>query len=173
MAPKSLPITLLLTYQAEYENTPDLTIEQLCEKYNIRQSQLKGWQQWEKNMATSNNIDTNSDVTSIDTSSDVDTIGTSRLPQLLDTQDIEVLENTSEDAEVFSDIAEFKKLAVAHALKFMKKDAEFAEIKEFKDVVAIVDSLEKSYTSKKNPDDTKLTINIAIQNLVERFKDDC
>ena len=53
----------------------------------------------------------------------------------------------------------------------MREDVEFAEIKEFKDVVAIVDSIEKSYKDTKDPQGT--TINIAIQNLVEKFSDDC
>ena len=38
-------------------------------------------------------------------------------------------------------------------------------------MVAIVDSIEKSYKDVKDPIGT--TINIAIQNLVERFSDDC
>lgn len=167
----SLPITLLLTYQAEYENTPDLTVEQICEKYCVNQGQLKGWQTWEK--IIHNDIEVMPPAEVIDSSST--SIDTSRpriaIPQLpdipLDTQ------LTIEDAPVLKDIAQFKELAVAHALKFMRNDAEFAEVKEFKDMVAIVDSLEKSYIAKKNPDDAKITVNIAIQNLVERFRDDC
>jgi hypothetical protein len=172
----SLPITLLLTYQAEYENTPDLTVEQICEKYCVNQGQLKGWQTWEKvihedievmpvlepSVAKVAKVDTSSNYGLRDRPLDI--------PQLPDTIDTTL---TPEDTPVLKDIAQFKELAVAHALKFMRNDAEFAEVKEFKDMVAIVDSLEKSYIAKKNPDDAKITVNIAIQNLVERFRDDC
>lgn len=171
----SLPITLLLTYQAEYENTPELTVEQICEKYCVNQGQLKGWQTWEK--VIPDDIESMPQVEVLDAKVDTSTsIDSQRLPRIaiqqlpdipLDTQ------LTIEDTPVLKDIAQFKELAVAHALKFMRNDAEFAEVKEFKDMVAIVDSLEKSYVAKKNPDDAKITVNIAIQNLVERFRDDC
>lgn len=69
-------------------------------------------------------------------------------------------------------IEKFKELALDHCIKFMQDDAEFAEVKEFKDIVAIVDTLEKSY-QKADPEAGKPTINIMINNLMERFKDDC
>lgn len=69
-------------------------------------------------------------------------------------------------------IGKFKELALDHCIKFMQDDAEFAEVKEFKDIVAIVDTLEKSY-QKADPEAGKPTINIMINNLMERFKDDC
>lgn len=168
----SLPITLLLTYQAEYENTPDLTVEQLCEKYCVNQGQLKGWQTWEKVIHDDIEIMPALEPR-VDTSTSIDSQRLPRIamPQLPDIPLDTTL--TPADAPVLKDIAQFKELAVAHALKFMRNDAEFAEVKEFKDMVAIVDSLEKSYIAKKNPDDAKITVNIAIQNLVERFRDDC
>jgi len=66
-------------------------------------------------------------------------------------------------------IEEFKKLALNHALKFMQDDAQFAEVKEFKDMVSIVGTIEASYKDTK-PENT---INIAIQNIVKGFTDDC
>lgn len=66
-------------------------------------------------------------------------------------------------------IEEFKELALNHALKFMKNDAQFAEVKEFKDMVSIVGTIEASYKDTK-PENT---INIAIQNIVKGFTDDC
>lgn len=79
------------------------------------------------------------------------------------------------DSEIVPDtkekIAQFKELALDHCLTFMKKDARYAEVKEFKDIVAVVDSIEKSYDKSKGTDAP--TINILVQNLVERFRDDC
>ena len=79
------------------------------------------------------------------------------------------------DSEIVPDtkekIAQFKELALDHCLTFMKKDARYAEVKEFKDIVAVVDSIEKSYDKSKSTDTP--TINILVQNLVERFRDDC
>tara|TARA_R110000851_G_scaffold333042_2_gene510869 strand:- start:929 stop:1366 length:438 start_codon:yes stop_codon:yes gene_type:complete len=142
----NLPNTLLLTYQAEYESDPDITIDMLCDKYSISTKQLKGYTKWAK--TTDNTISA---------------------PTTIISNPIVPLVKPKE--ELLLDIDTFKALAVAHAIKFMNNDAEFAEVKEFKDMVAIVDSLEKSYKDDKNP--TGTTINIAIQNLVEKFQDDC
>lgn len=83
--------------------------------------------------------------------------------------------STTVDSEIVPDtkekIAQFKELALDHCLTFMKKDARYAEVKEFKDIVAVVDSIEKSYDKSKGTDTP--TINILVQNLVERFRDDC
>lgn len=76
-----------------------------------------------------------------------------------------------EDSQLVK-IENFKVLALDHCINFMNKDAKFADVKEFKDIVAIVDTLEKSY-QKADPDSGKPTINIMINNLMERFKDDC
>jgi len=138
-----IPVTLLLNYQIEFE-TSDITIEQLCEKYDVTTKQLKGYTKWSKSK---------------------------RLPQPTETTNI-VNSNSNNDnssEEVLADIKEFKSLAMQHALKFMKNDAQFAEVKEFKDIVAIVDSIEKSYKDTK---DTGPTVNVLVQNITERFKDD-
>lgn len=83
--------------------------------------------------------------------------------------------SVSVDSEIVPDtkekIAQFKELALDHCLTFMQKDAKYAEVKEFKDIVAVVDSIEKSYDKSKGTDTP--TINILVQNLVERFRDDC
>lgn len=144
-----LPATLLLTYQAEYETTPDFTIDDLCQKYDVTTKQLKGHDSWAKRLQEP-----------------------TKLPEPTETNN-DIIANSNIDkpstAETLDDIEEFKQLAIAHAVKFMKDDVRFAEVKEFKDMVAIVDSIEKSYKDTK-PENT---INIAIQNIVKEFKDDC
>lgn len=149
----TLPHTLLLTYQIEYETT-DISIESLCTKYDVQTKQLKGYTKWAKRLGEQNIVEP--------TQADIITspIGT----QL---QDLKIPKDTE---ELLESIEDFKRKAVAHAIKFMKDDAEFAEVKEFKDMVAIVDSIEKSYKDTK---DTGPTVNILIQNLTEKFQDDC
>ena len=138
--------SLLLTYQTEYENTPDLTIEQLCEKYNVTTKQLKGYTKWKKHIVIPDSS------------------------PLVTKQPIATPTNNNLDKEqLVSDIDTFKSLAMAHALKFMKHDAEFAEVKEFKDMVSIVGTIEASIKDDK-PENV---INIAIQNIVKGFQDDC
>ena len=65
-------------------------------------------------------------------------------------------------------IKEFKTLALDRCLHFIKSDVRFAEVKEFKDIVAIVDTLDK-----KSGIDTTTTINVLVQNIQEKFVDDC
>ena len=69
---------------------------------------------------------------------------------------------------ILDDILEFKKNAIAHAKEFMANDVRFSEVKEFKDMVAVVTTLEASLKEQKQP-----IVNVLVQNLTERFKDDC
>jgi hypothetical protein len=92
--------------------------------------------------------------------------------ELLPTPQPSLVEDSSASQVQLDKIARFKELAVQHCITFMERDAKFSEVKEFKDIVAIVDTLEKSY-QKVDPDAGKPTINIMINNLMERFKDDC
>lgn len=139
---------MLAAYREEYEATPGLTIDELLAKYDITTKDIKGYTKWEKRTAPK-------------------PVAPKPLPSTtpIATPPADLLEKkTPQEA-----IEEFKELALDHALKFMKNDARFAEVKEFKDIVAIVDSLEKSYNKTA---DTGPTINILVQNLMERFKDD-
>ena len=139
----NIPNSLLLTYQAEYETTPDLTISDLCQKYNIETKQLKGYTKWKKREETN------------------------KLPKREDTNNSTVLVDDKEN--LLKDIDTFKSLAMTHALNFMRNDIEFAGVKDFKDMVSIVGTIENSLKDTK-PENT---INIAIQNIVKEFKDDC
>lgn len=147
-----LPNDLLLDYQIEYQ-TSDITIDELCEKYGVVTKQLSGYTKWEKAEEPPEVIEPAEII-----------IAPEAKPQ---PRDLDIADGEEEMKE---QIGEFKKLAMAHAVKFMKDDAEFAEVKEFKDMVAIVDSIEKSY---KGAEASGNTINIAIQKLVQKFEDDC
>ena len=144
-----LPNTLLLTYQIEYETT-DISIKALCDKYDVQTKQLKGYTKWTKRQE---------DPVAVAEPLQVD---------IIDAPEIQVIDIPKDTKELLENVEEFKKLAVAHAVKFMKSDAEFAEVKEFKDMVAIVDSIEKSYKDVKS---NEPTINVLIQNLTQKFRD--
>ena len=74
-------------------------------------------------------------------------------------------------AKLRIDIDEFKELAIRHCIKFMKTDASYAETKEIKQVVDIVNSIEAN-TFKSNQD-SGTTINVLVQNLMQGISDDC
>lgn len=151
-----LPITLLLNYQIEYEKTPDLTIPELCEKYSVETKQLPGYTKWQKETSPTQLTEA--------------TIVTEAEPLAPAPKDNKDFILAKDEAELLSQVDEFKTLAMAHALAFMKNDAEFAEVKEFKDVVKIVLDVESSVRVTDTP---TTNINILVQNLSKRFDDDC
>ena len=132
---------LLMAYEEEYRTHPTLTIDNICEKYSVDRKDLTGCHTWTKQeIVPKQHIAPKQEIASIDI-------------------------QTKEEK-----IEEFKKLALDHALSFMRTDAKFAEVKEFKDIVAVVDSIDKSY--QKAPTDTT-TVNVLVQNIMQRAIDDC
>lgn len=82
------------------------------------------------------------------------------------------IQTINESLSLQDDIETFKRQAVTLAKDCLTSfDPAFNSIKDFKDLVDIVDKVEKSY--KDNSSDQSLNINVAIQNIVQRFKDDC
>jgi hypothetical protein len=173
-------------YKAEYETTP-ITIEALIAKYDLSPEDIKGHETWisflnppKPAVATKPKPKTKTQAkvdTIIDSISEPTTITPSAIVTTpLAKQELSLLASQANETiatEVqLEKIANFKELALDHCIRFMSQDAKFAEVKEFKDIVAIVDSLEKSY-QKIDPDAGKPTINILVQNLMERFTDDC
>jgi len=150
---------LLQSYKNEYQTT-DISIEDLCLKYDISTSDLKGYTKWDKTISQESTIVLPKD------SEEISETQTEAL-------DVTVIDKPEEvnktQKEILADIDTFKKQAVKECLRFIKDDARYAEVKEFKDMVAIVDSIEKSYKDTKDPEGT--TINVLIQNLTQKFKD--
>ena len=143
---------LLQAYKIEYETT-DISMAHLCDKYNIAICELSGCESWTKSIE---NHKTSRDI-----------VKEQKATPPAEQQPIP-LANSKE--QVLDNIEEFKQLAIKHAVRFIKEESQYADVKEFKDMVSIVDSIEKSYNSNK---ETGTTVNIAIQNLVNRYKDDC
>lgn len=151
----TLPNILLLTYQAEYENT-EITIDKLCIKYDVKQTQLKNRNSWVKKSKEADGI-----VDTLDTTDIIVIPETPETPAIIDTPREELLAN----------VETFKQAAMKEAVRWIGGDAKFAEVKEFKDMVAIVDSIEKSYKDTKDNQGT--TINMVVQNMITKFQDDC
>lgn len=144
--------TLLLSLQIEYETT-DITPEHLALKYSLNDRDTEALvaiaAQWSPK--TQRGI-AQTDIVPVDPTP---------------------VEVVPEAKAVINDIEEFKGLAVKEALRFMKSDAKHAEVREFKDMVNIVNQIDASYKDQK---DTGPTVNVMIQNLVQKFQgidDDC
>ena len=155
-------------YQAEYEHT-NITIDALLEKYQLTKDDIKGYESWRKpgevELVKTKPKRTKKIDKVLQTLEDQPIV-----PEVITTPDLEI-ETTATESQL-KKIEEFKELALAHCLNFMHRDAKLSEVKEFKDIVAIVNTLETSY-QKTDPDAGKPTINILVQNLMERFNDDC
>lgn len=134
--------TLLKAYKTEYETT-DISLDTLLIKYNL-------------------------DETKIDTSTWQKRSTVATKPQPI----VEVLPKPIDNQETISDkIEQFKVEALNLALTAIKNfDKEFDTVKDFKDLVLLVDTIEKSY---KNSNDDKVNVNIVLQNILQNYKDDC
>lgn len=141
--------TQLLNHKIEYETT-DISLPSLCTKYSIKKDQLKDCLTWKKENA---NV----------------IVGEQELyPRAI--QDTKTDQDYSETEQSFlEDITKFKRLAIKHALHAVK-DAQYLEVKEFKDLVSIMDTIEKSVLPRD--EDSQTNINIAIQNMARKYNDD-
>jgi len=139
---------LLKAYKAEYENT-EISLEKLRLKHKIPPDvDTSSWQKKEES------------TTDIDTSNQA---GTPDLPEEPEQHLV------TEQHMLTSKITNFKVKALDHAIECME-DPTYLEVKEFKDLVAVVTNIEGSIKEKHNP---ATTINVLINNLTERFVDDC
>jgi len=80
--------------------------------------------------------------------------------------------DTEDNTMLKTQIKEFKEKTVDTCLHFINHDVGGAEIKEFKDIVAIMDTVEKSIEPKKN-EMPQVAIQVVVQNLMAGVTDDC
>lgn len=134
--------TLLKAYKTEYETT-DISLDTLLIKYGLAETKIDT-STWQKRS----------------------TVATK--PQPI----VEVLPKPIDNTETISDkIEQFKVEALNLALTAIKNfDKDFDTVKDFKDLVLLVDTIEKSY---KNSNDDKVNVNIVLQNILQNYKDDC
>ena len=155
----------------EYETTT-ITIDELCLYHGVPLKDLKGYKSWKKIAQAEPAID-------IDSFLEVET------PTPLTTMEEPVIEevqllpaptppppatqNTLDIAQLKLDIGTCKQLAITRCKDFLTNDAKFAEIKEIKDVVAIVSDIDKSLAGTSQGG---TTVNVLINNLIASFRDD-
>jgi hypothetical protein len=75
--------------------------------------------------------------------------------------------------EMLDDILTIKQSAIARIKTWMADDAEYAEVKEFKDMLAVVDGIEKSIRPQAPAKAEGVTIQVLVQNLMQEFQRDC
>lgn len=160
----------------EYETTT-ITIDELCLYHGVLLKELKGHKSWKKIAQAEPTIDIASFLedegqpapstiaTSEPVIEEVASLPTPQPPTLPaapqpDTLDI---------AQLKLDIGTCKQLAITRCKDFLTNDAKFAEIKEIKDVVAIVSDIDKSIAGTPQGG---TTVNVLINNLIASFRDD-
>jgi hypothetical protein len=139
---------LLQSYRIEFETTP-ITIPELCDKYDLTTKDLKGYTKWKKHAPRKDII-------------------TPQKTDIITDSPIESEEST--DISLKGKIARAKELAVDKALEILETPSRFLEIKEFKDVVSVIDTLEKSTKDQKPEGNTTVVL---IQNIMNSAMDDC
>lgn len=131
-------------------------MEELIERHNIDPKKLKGSDTWTKRDEHSNSTSIVPEVMPPNTPADTHNSLHLTLPE--------------GNEQMLTDIKQVKKDAIKYAKDFLRDNSKHAEVKEIKDVLAMVLSLEDSIKDKK---DTGPTVNVLVQNITERFKDDC
>jgi len=148
---------LLKSYRIEYETT-SITLPEIIRKYSLKQSQTSKWKKQPQSVPPM-----------IIKPRPLEILTTpENTPAAPGTTTLEVV-NSFDKVKLLEDINSFKVDAVKYAREQIA-EADFLEVKEFKDLVAIVSTVE---TSLKDNKDTGPTINILVQNLSEKFRDDC
>ena len=166
----------------EYE-TSSITIDELCLYHGVLLKELKGYKNWKK-IANIEEVDVSHLLVSelpepVTTIAEVEPVieevpqtTTPSITQPQATTLPTVIDNDSDIIEeIRADIKTCKRLAMARCKEFLTNDAKFAEVKEIKDVVSIVNDIDKSLQVVKVADGT--TVNVYINNLINNFRDDC
>ena len=166
----------------EYE-TSSITIDELCLYHGVLLKELKGYKNWKKR-ADIEEVDVShllvSEIEVPTQIAEVEPVieevpNTTPLPpttQASQPQLPAVIDNDSDIIEeIRADIKTCKRLAMARCKEFLTNDAKFAEVKEIKDVVSIINDIDKSLQVVKVADGA--TVNVYINNLINNFRDDC
>ena len=153
-APKPVPVALLNLMKLEYEAGAD--IDTILDKYKITKEQL-GEPEWL----------TRPRVTILPAQQPLaPAVVTIAQPA---SQDLNEAEQDESVTRILEKISSFKEKAVDYALDMMSM---VGDTKELKDLISSVTAIEATYKDLRPKDNTPV-INIAIQNLVDRFRDDC
>lgn len=157
----------------EYETTT-ITIDELCLYHGVPLKELKGHKSWKKIAQAEPVIDIASFLEDegqppapLPVIEEVASLPLA--PQSSPTLPTTPQPDTLDIAQLKLDIGTCKQLAITRCKDFLTNDAKFAEIKEIKDVVAIVSDIDKSIAGTPQGG---TTVNVLINNLIASFRDD-
>lgn len=167
----------------EYETT-SITIDELCLYHGVLPKELKGYKNWKKH-ANIEEVDVSHLLVSeveepqapvLEDDPVIEEVPKTSTPPITTTAQATILpaviDNDTDIAEeIRADIKTCKRLAIARCKEFLINDAKFAEVKEIKDIVSIVNDIDKSMQVVKVADGP--TVNVYINNLINNFRDDC
>lgn len=158
-APKPVPVALLNLMKLEYEAGAE--IDTILDKYKITKEQL-GEPEWLSKprvtiLPAPASIEPNKPL--------APAVVTIAQPAT----EINEAEQDESVTRILEKISSFKEKAVDYALDMMSM---VGDTKELKDLISSVTAIEATYKDLRPKDNTPV-INIAIQNLVDRFRDDC
>jgi len=159
----------------EYETTT-ITIDELCLYHGTPLKELKGYKSWKKIAQTEPTLDI-AGFLEDESQPEISTIAigepvieeVASLPAPQPPAIPPVPTQTLDIAQLKLDIGTCKQLAITRCKDFLTNDAKFAEIKEIKDVVAIVSDIDKSIAGTPQGG---TTVNVLINNLIASFRDD-
>jgi len=166
----------------EYETTT-ITIDELCLYHGTLLKELKGYKSWKKIAQTEPTLDiagfledesqpeisTTAMGAHLSSASEPVIEEVASLPATTPPVTPPVPTQTLDIAQLKLDIGTCKQLAITRCKDFLTNDAKFAEIKEIKDVVAIVSDIDKSIAGTPQGG---TTVNVLINNLIASFRDD-
>lgn len=158
----------------EYETTT-ITIDELCLYHGVQLKELKGHKSWKKIAQAEPVIDIASfledegqpPAAPLPIIEEVASLPSA--PQPSPTLPTTPQPDTLDIAQLKLDIGTCKQLAITRCKDFLTNDAKFAEIKEIKDIVAIVSDIDKSIAGTPQGG---TTVNVLINNLIASFRDD-
>lgn len=160
-APKPVPVALLNLMKLEYEAGAE--IDTILDKYKITKEQL-GEPEWLSKPRVTILPALNKTPASRTEPTLAPAVVTIAQPA-----DLNEAEQDESVTRILEKISSFKEKAVDYALDMMSM---VGDTKELKDLISSVTAIEATYKDLRPKDNTPV-INIAIQNLVDRFRDDC
>lgn len=163
-APKPVPVALLNLMKLEYEAGAE--IDTILDKYKITKEQL-GEPEWlSKPRVTIIPALNKTPASRTEPTLAPAVVTIAQQPNITEIPEAEQDESVT---RILEKISLFKEKAVDYALDMMSM---VGDTKELKDLISSVTAIEATYKDLRPKDNTPV-INIAIQNLVDRFRDDC
>lgn len=160
-APKPVPVALLNLMKLEYEAGAEIST--ILDKYKITKEQL-GEPEW----LTQPRVTILPALNKTPASRTEHTLAPA-VVTIAQPADLNEAEQDESVTRILEKISSFKEKAVDYALDMMSM---VGDTKELKDLISSVTAIEATYKDLRPKDNTPV-INIAIQNLVDRFRDDC